>query len=230
MEIFINDFFFGYYPYIAVIVLIVGSAIRYDRDQYTWKADSSQLLRKKDMRWGSNLFHIGIIAVLAGHFVGLLTPEWLYHYVMTAATKQMIAMVVGGVFGVVCLVGMLLLIRRRLFDPRIRATSKFSDILVLLLIFAQLLLGLMTIFVSASHLDGSSMIRLANWAQYIVTFRSGAADFVLNEHIIFKLHIVFGLTLLVLFPFSRLVHIASGISAPIRYIMRKGYQIVRKRG
>lgn len=230
MREFINDFFFGYYPYIAVITLIVGSAIRYDRDQYTWKADSSQMLRKKDMRWGSNLFHIGIILVLLGHFVGLLTPEWLYHFVMSAATKQLIAMVAGGIFGTICFVGMVLLIRRRMFDPRIRATSKFSDILVLLLIFAQLVLGLLTIPVSAGHLDGSSMINLANWAQHIVTFRSGAADFVMNEHIIFKLHITLGLTLLVLFPFSRLVHIASGISAPIRYLTRKGYQIVRKRG
>lgn len=230
METYINDFLFGYYPYIAVVILIVGSVIRYDRDQYTWKADSSQMLRKKDMRWGSNLFHIGIIFVLAGHFVGLLTPESVYHHFMSSASKQMVAMVSGGLFGFLCFIGMIMLIRRRLFDERIRATSKFSDILVLLLLFAQLVLGLLTIPVSAQHLDGTSMIALANWAQHIVTFRSGAADFVLHEHIIFKLHITLGLTLLVLFPFSRLVHIASGISAPIRYILRSGYQIVRKRG
>lgn len=230
MEIYINDFLFGYYPYIAVVILIVGSVIRYDRDQYTWKADSSQMLRKKGMRWGSNLFHTGIIFVLLGHLVGLLTPESVYHHFMTSASKQMVAMVTGGLFGFMCFIGMIMLIRRRLFDDRIRATSKPSDILVLLLIFAQLVLGLMTIPVSAMHLDGSSMIALANWAQHIVTFRSGAADFVLHENIIFKLHITLGLTLLVLFPFSRLVHIASGISAPIRYILRSGYQIVRKRG
>lgn len=226
MNIFLDQFFFGYYPYIAMTIFIVGSALRYDRDQYTWKADSSQLLRKKGMLWGSNLFHVGIILLFFGHFVGLLTPEWIYHPFMSVATKQIMAMIAGGIFGTMCLVGMLILLNRRLFDKRISKTSKFSDTFILLYLFAQLLLGLLTIPYSAQHLDGSSMVALANWAQHITTFRMGAADFIIAEAWVFKLHLVLGMTLFVIFPFTRLVHIWS---VPVQYLTRTNYQIVRRR-
>jgi len=223
---YINEFFFGIYPYLALTVFFVGSLLRYDRDQYTWKASSSQLLRRKDMRLGSNLFHVGIIMLFFGHLVGLLTPEWAYHVVMSAGTKQVLAMTAGGIFGLICLVGMILLIRRRITDPRIRATSQAADLPVLLILFVQLVLGLLTIPASAQHLDGSSMVALANWAQHIVTFRGDAASFVAGEALVFKLHLVLGLTIFLLFPFTRLVHVWS---VPLQYLGRSGYQIVRKR-
>lgn len=227
---YINQFLFGYYPYICLAVFIIGSALRYDRDQYSWKADSSQLLRKKGMSLGSNLFHIGIILLFFGHLVGLLTPHEVYHHFMTAEAKQLMAMVAGGIFGTICFIGMTILLKRRLFDDRIRATSKPSDIMVLVILYIQLILGLLTLPFSAQHLDGSSMIALANWAQHIVTFRSGAAEFITNEALIFKLHLVLGTTIFLIFPFTRLVHILSGVSAPFKYLFRSGYQIVRKRG
>lgn len=227
---YLNQFFFGYYPYIALTVFILGSALRYDRDQYTWKADSSQLLRKKGMRIGNNLFHIGIILLFFGHLIGLLTPHEVYSLVIDAGTKQLLAMIAGGIFGTICLIGMTMLLQRRLFDPRIRATSKPSDTMILLLLYVQLILGLFTIFFSAQSLDGSSMIALANWAQHIVTFRGGAADFITDEAVVFKLHLVLGMTIFLVFPFTRLVHIFSGVAAPLNYLFRSGYQIVRKRG
>jgi nitrate reductase gamma subunit len=91
----------------------------------------------------------------------------------------------------------------------------------------QLLLGLLTIPFSAQHLDGSSMIALANWAQHLLTFQGDAAGFVAGEAWVFKLHIFLGLTIFLVFPFTRLVHIWS---VPVQYLTRSGYQIVRKRG
>ncbi|MDG2467310.1 MAG: respiratory nitrate reductase subunit gamma [Alphaproteobacteria bacterium] len=226
---YIHQFLFGYYPYICLTVFVIGSILRYDRDQYTWKADSSQLLRKKGMRIGSNLFHIGIILLFFGDLVGLLTPQAVYHHFMDAGTKQMMAMIAGGIFGAFCFIGMTMLLYRRLFDPRIRATSKSSDILILLVLYVQLILGLITIPYSAQHLDGSSMIALGHWEQYIVTFRSGAADFIIHEALVFKLHLVLGVTIFLIFPFTRMVHVFSGITAPFKYLARSGYQIVRKR-
>jgi len=223
---YINEFFFGIYPYMALTVFFVGSLLRYDRDQYTWKASSSQLLRKKDMRLGSNLFHVGIIMLFLGHLFGLLTPQWAYHFVMSAGTKQVVAMTAGGIFGLMCLVGMILLIRRRITDPRIRATSQAADLPILLILFVQLVLGLLTIPFSAQHLDGSSMVALANWAQHIVTFQGDAASFVAGEALVFKLHLALGLTIFLLFPFTRLVHVWS---VPLQYLGRSGYQIVRRR-
>lgn len=227
MEQYVNNLLFGFYPYFVLTVMIIGTIIRYDRDQYTWKAGSSQLLRSKDMRVGNNLFHVGIILLFFGHLVGLLTPESVYHHIMTAAFKQKMAMVAGGIFGTICFIGMTMLIKRRLFDPRIRVTSTKTDIAILLILYVQLILGLATIPFSAQHLDGSSMIALANWAQHIVTFRTGAADFIIDEAIIFKLHLFLGMTIMLLFPFTRLVHV---LSAPVKYLFRTGYQIVRSRG
>ena len=227
MANYINQFFFGIYPYIAITVFFLGSLLRYDRDQYTWKASSSQLLSKKDMRLGSNLFHIGIIALFFGHLMGLLTPHWAYHFMMSAGTKQMVAMTAGGIFGLTCLVGMILLIRRRMLDARIKATSQPTDLPILLILFVQLVLGLLTIPFSAQHMDGSSMLALASWAQHLVTFQGDAASFVIGEAFIFKIHLVLGLTIFLVFPFTRLVHVWS---VPIQYLTRSGYQIVRKRG
>ena len=227
MANYINQFFFGIYPYIAITVFFLGSLLRYDRDQYTWKASSSQLLSKKDMRLGSNLFHIGIIALFFGHLMGLLTPHWAYHFMMSAGTKQMVAMTAGGIFGLTCLVGMILLIRRRMLDARIRATSQPTDLPILLILFVQLVLGLLTIPFSAQHMDGSSMLALASWAQHLVTFQGDAASFVMGEAFIFKIHLFLGLTIFLVFPFTRLVHVWS---VPIQYLTRRGYQIVRKRG
>ncbi|MFC1701932.1 respiratory nitrate reductase subunit gamma [Pseudomonadota bacterium] len=227
MANYINQFFFGIYPYIAITVFFLGSLLRYDRDQYTWKASSSQLLSKKDMRLGSNLFHIGIIMLFFGHLMGLLTPHWAYAFMISAGTKQIVAMTAGGIFGLICLAGMILLIRRRMLDARIKATSQATDLPILLILFVQLVLGLLTIPFSAQHLDGSSMMALASWAQHLVTFQGDAASFVSGEAFIFKIHLVLGLTIFLVFPFTRLVHVWS---APIQYLARSGYQIVRKRG
>ncbi len=228
MTNYMNQFLFGYYPYVALVVFFVGSLIRFDREQYTWKSDSSQLLRHSQLRWGSNLFHIGILGIFFGHFVGLLTPPWVWHALsVTASAKQMLAIVAGGIAGVLGFVGLVMLLHRRLADPRIRVTSKPMDILILVLLLAQLSLGLLSITVSWAHLDGSEMLRFMDWAQRIVTFRSGAAGLIAVASPIFKIHIVLGLTIFLIFPFTRLVHIWSGF-ATVYYIFRP-YQVVRQR-
>ena len=166
-----NTLLFGLYPYIALLVCLVGSWIRFDREQYTWKAGSSQMLNNKNFRLANNLFHVGVIFVLMGHFVGLLTPESVYHYVISTPAKQMLAMISGGVFGFLALIGMTMLIKRRLTDDRVRANSSKSDIMILLLLYAQLILGLCTIIASSQHMDGSVMLLLGTWAQSVVTFQ-----------------------------------------------------------
>jgi nitrate reductase gamma subunit len=223
----INMTLFGWYPYLCLTVFLLGSLLRFDREQYTWKTGSSQLLRKRQLRWGSNLFHIGILTILAGHFVGLLTPIAVFDGLgISHGFKQGLAIGVGGLAGVICFIGIALLAHRRLFDARIRATSSFGDIAILLLIWLQLILGLCTIFISLGHLDGHEMVKFMNWAQGIATLQPSAAAYVVDVHPLFKAHLFLGLSLLLLFPFTRLVHIWS---APIGYLVRPGYQIVRTR-
>ena len=224
-----NLFFFGVYPYIAGTVFLLGSLVRFDREQYLWRSESSQLLRTGTLRWGSNLFHVGIIGLFFGHLVGLLTPLAVFEALgLTPQDKQLMAMGTGGTLGLLILAGLLLLIARRLGEPRLKATTRPMDWVTLLWLLATLLLGLSTIAVSAHHLDGAEMLRLMSWAKGVVTFQGGtAAGFIADASPVFKVHIVFGLTLFLLFPFTRLVHIWSGI-ASLAYLARP-WQLVRAR-
>lgn len=221
-------FLFGIYPYIALSIFLLGSLIRFDREQYTWKSDSSQLLKRGQLRLGSNLFHIGVLFLFFGHLFGMLTPHFIYEPFLSSGAKQILAMVSGGIAGVLAFAGLSLLLHRRLTEPRIRATSKTSDIVILLLLWLQLLLGLATIPLSAQHLDGSMMVRLAEWAQHIVTFRGGAVELLTGAGWIFKTHLFLGMTIFLVFPFTRLVHVWSGFAATT-YAVR-AWQLVRPRG
>jgi len=226
---YLNQFLFGYYPYICLAVFFLGSVIRFDREQYSWKSDSSQFLRHGQLKWGSNLFHVGVLGIFAGHFTGLLTPLTVWHALgVSPAEKQLTAIVGGGIFGLMCVVGLALLAHRRLSDPRIRSNSRPVDILILAMLIAQVVLGLAGIPLSMQHMDGSEMVKFMGWAQRIWTFRGGAADLVANVSIIFKLHMVLGLTIFLVFPFTRLVHIWSGF-ATVFYLLRP-YQLMRSRG
>lgn len=224
---YIDTFIFGLYPYICMTVFLVGSLIRFDRDQYSWKSDSSQLLRSKQLRLGSVLFHIGVLFLFFGHFFGMLTPHFLYEHFISAGDKQLMAMISGGVAGVLGFLGLTILLHRRLTDDRIRATSKPSDILIAIILWIQLLLGLATIPLSAQHLDGSMMMKLAEWGQRIVTFRGGAVELLGDVDWVFRTHMFLGMSIFLIFPFTRLVHIWSGF-ASVTYLTRP-YQIVRSR-
>lgn len=227
MEDFIHHLLYGIYPYIALAILAIGSIIRFDREPYTWRSGSSQLLRRKQLMVGSVLFHVGVLFIFVGHLVGLLTPIALFDALgISHGAKQLLAIVAGGIAGVAAIIGATLLIHRRFFDPRVRAASNFSDNMIILILWVQLALGLATIPLSAGHLDGHEMVKFMSWAQGIFTFQGDAASYIADVHIIFKLHLFLGLTIFVLFPFTRLVHM---LSAPVRYLWRGGYQVVRSR-
>ncbi len=222
-----HNFLFGIYPYIALTVLLVASVIRYERDPFTWKSSSSQLLSRKQLILGSVLFHVGVLTIFAGHFIGLLTPIEVWDTLgVTHGAKQTLAVVAGGIAGIMALVGGGILLHRRLTEPHVRATTTFADTGILVLLLLQLMLGVSTIFVSIQHLDGGEMVKFMAWAQGIFTFDSNAASYIKDVSIIFKLHLFLGLTIFLLFPFTRLVHM---LSFPARYFWRPGYQIVRSR-
>lgn len=217
---------FVWYPYVCISAFVFGSLIRFDREQYTWKTSSSQLLRKRQLFWGSNLFHFGILFLFFGHTVGLLTPTAIYTLFITPETKQVVAVTAGGIAGVICFVGLTLLLHRRLFDVRIRQTSTYMDLSILIILWVQLLLGLVTLPFSLGHADASVMLTLSHWAQGIVTVQPVDAKTLQGLDWPYLVHLVLGMTIFLLFPFSRLVHIWS---APVWYLGRRGYQVVRTR-
>ncbi len=226
----LDYFIFGIMPYIALTVLIVGCIARYDRDPYTWKSSSSQLLRRKQLVWGSILFHVGIITVFGGHLIGLFTPVWILDALgVPYAAKQWMAVLLGGTAGFAALIGATMLIHRRVTDPRIWRHTSFADIGILVLIWLQLIIGLGTITLTLQHMDGAKMISFMTWSQSVILLQLNAWAMVVDVHWLYKLHIFLGLLITILFPFTRLVHMISGFAAPFRYLLRPGYQIVRSR-
>jgi nitrate reductase gamma subunit len=217
---------FVWYPYVALTAFLLGSLIRFDREQYSWRASSSQILRKRQLAWGSNLFHAGVLFLFLGHAAGLLTPKFIYTLFITVEQKQLIAVIAGGIAGLICFIGLTLLLHRRLYDPRIRVTSTYMDLAVLMILWVQLSLGLLTLPFSLAHSDGSTMLVLAHWAQGILTLQPVDAKTLQGLSFPYLAHLVLGMTIFLIFPFSRLVHVWS---APVWYLGRRGYQVVRSR-
>jgi nitrate reductase gamma subunit len=222
---YVNPFLFGIYPYLCLAVLLIGSLIRFDREPYTWKSDSSQMLRKGQLRLGSNLFHYGVIIVILGHFVGFLAPHWAVDWALSPTSHQLLAMVVGGIAGLVAIIGLTILLHRRLADPRIRLNSRKWDIAVAMLLWLQLALGLLTVPLSAFHMDGALFETLTTYVKGIVTLDGNAASLMIGVPLVYKLHVLVGFTIFLISPFTRMIHIWSGAGA-LAYLVRP-YQIVR---
>ncbi|WP_027794075.1 respiratory nitrate reductase subunit gamma [Paraburkholderia acidipaludis] len=227
MSGYFHQFVFGIYPYICLAVLLLGSLIRFDREQYTWKSDSSQLLRHGALRLGSNLFHWGVLVVVLGHFAGFLAPHWLVSPFLSASGHQLVAMIAGGASGAVAIIGLTILIWRRLSDARIRHNSRVWDIVIVLMLWAQLALGLGTVWLSLHHMDGVLFEQLTDYVKGVVTFRPGIAGLLDGVPLTYQLHIALGFTIFLVSPFTRMVHIWSGL-ASVAYLIRP-YQLVRRR-
>ncbi|GAB2896157.1 respiratory nitrate reductase subunit gamma [Paralcaligenes sp. KSB-10] len=226
-QAFTNSFLFGVYPYICLAIWLASSLIRFDREQYTWKSDSSQLLRRRQLRLGSTLFHVGVLIVIGGHFVGFLAPHWMVAPFLNASQHQFVAMAAGGSAGIVAIIGLSVLLYRRLSDPRIRTNSTRMDILVAAILWLQLALGLATVPISLAHMDGVMFEILSDYVKGIVTFQPGVAGLIAHVPLVYKAHIALGFTIFLISPFTRLVHIWSGV-ATVGYLFRP-QQIVRKR-
>jgi len=221
----VNLLLFGVYPYVCLAVLLIGSLIRFDREAYTWKSDSSEMLRKGQLRLGSNLFHYGVIIVILGHFVGFLAPDWTIDWALDPAQHQLLAMAVGGIAGLAAIIGLTILLHRRLSDPRIRLNSRKWDIAVVIMLWLQLALGLSTVAFSARHIDGVLFGTLVRYVKGIVTLDGGVASLMDGVPLPYKLHILLGFTIFLISPFTRMIHIWSGAGA-LAYLFRP-YQIVR---
>lgn len=224
MDNFINNLLFTYLPHISMTLFWFGVITRIVKSPQSLQAESSQFLSKKGQRWGGNLFHYGILMVFIGHFTGLFTPENLYHLVMTTATKRTLAITMGSIFGTSAFVGIIILLIRRLKNQRLRMNSKPQDILLIVLLLVEMGLGLISIFITA----GSSIenyAELGTWAQKVITFQPDAGAVIAGHSLIYKLHIVTGLFIFMIFPYTKLMHM---LVMPVAYFFRSGYQLVRR--
>lgn len=225
MENYVNNFLFTYLPHIAMAVFWFGLITRIVKTSRTIQAKSGQFLAGDGLKWGSNLFHYGIILVFIGHFTGLFTPEKLYHLVMTTATKRVLAVSLGAVFGTLTFIGIIILIIRRFRNERIKLNSSPQDYFIIFLLLVEVGLGLASMVTTATS-SVENYAALGEWAQKIITFQPDAGAVIAGHSLIYKLHIVTGLFIFIIFPYTKLMHI---MVLPIAYFFRSGYQLVRRR-
>ncbi|WP_374016129.1 respiratory nitrate reductase subunit gamma [Paenibacillus thiaminolyticus] len=221
-----DQFFWVIYPYIILIIFLVGLYYRYQTDQFGWTAKSSEVLEKKKLRWGSNLFHAGIMLVLFGHIGGLLIPKsWLESIGISDHLYHTVAIVLGSAAGLMTLVGCIILLLRRLTDPRIRRTSSFGDMLSIILLTLIVVVGMgATLFNATSRSGFDYRETIAPWIRGVLTFTPDGS-LMKGVPFLFKCHIILGLGLFGVFPFTRLVHM---LSMPIKYLKRS-YVLYRRR-
>ena len=221
----LNQFVWVIYPYLCLAIFVIGHIARYKYDQFSWTAKSSEMIEKKRLKWGSLLFHLGIIPVFFGHVVGLLIPaNWLEAIGVNNHIYHIGAVYIGSVFGIITLIGMLLLTLRRLSIKNVRRLSSFSDIFVNIVLLIILIMGCYsTLVTNAIQPEFDYRQTIAIWFRHLFMF-SPNAELMLNVPWSFKLHILLGSTVFGCWPFTRLVHVWS---VPLSYMNRR-YIVYRK--
>lgn len=226
-------FTFQALPYIVITVLILGSILRWILAPYTWKTQSSELLGSKtSLWWGANLFHFGVIMLFIGHVFGLFTPVWFLDAIgLTPPVHQMTEVIAGGIAAAMTITGLIILLCRRTFNSRIRISSRVSDWIVDWLLIIVLCLGIGSLIYGAIYdQSGAKLVVLGNWAKSLMDFNPDAWRIMEQAPTWEKFHIVCGLLVFLIVPFTRLVHIWSGFFSPLylfrdRQIMRRGGKI-----
>ncbi len=214
-------------PYVSLAIFVVGHIWRYRRDQFTWTTRSTQLLEQRRLRWGSMLFHYGLLAVIGGHVLGLLVPKSL-----TAAlgideqTYHFISVGAGTVSGLICISGFLILLSRRLSVPRVAATTTRIDRATYALLTLVIGLGMLET-VGVNLLGGGYDYRttVALWYRGLAVLDPHVALMV-GAPLVYQLHAIAAWLLVALWPFSRLVH---AWSVPLTYLGR-AHILYRRRG
>jgi nitrate reductase gamma subunit len=215
------ELIFTVFPYLCLTTFVVGHAYRYVTDRYAWNSHSSQLLANESLRWGSVLFHLGIIFTFMGHAGGLLIPQSYYDMVgITSDMHLAIAHWMGEMVGVAAFVGCLLLLWRRLTNRRVRAAGSVNDLITLGGLTVVVAGGVYNVFFGNYNVLDS----VAPWIRGIVFF-SPDPELMRPVPISFKIHVTLAWALLGFSPFSRLVHIWS---VPVTYLFRR-YVVFRRR-
>ncbi|MEB8086445.1 respiratory nitrate reductase subunit gamma [Staphylococcus pseudoxylosus] len=220
-----NQFLWVIMPYLCIAIFFLGHLARFKFDKFSWTAKSSEFIEKKQLKWGSLMFHLGIIPVAMGHIVGLLIPaSWLTAVGVSDHLYHIGAVYIGSIFGIITLIGMFLLTARRITKKNIRRLSSASDIIVNFLLLAIVCMGCYATLVTNATIPSFDYREtISVWFRQLFIF-SPDADLMLQVPLAFKTHILLGIIIMAFWPFTRLVHVWS---VPLTYASRS-YIIYRK--
>lgn len=222
-------FFWGVFPYVCLLIMIVGTVYRYNSNQLSWTSKSSELLERRLLITGSILFHIGILFVLGGHIMGLLVPmQWYTALGISSEVYHLGAIILGGFSGLMAFAGISILLYRRIANRRVRMNSDFSDYLSDGLLWIIIFLGLcMTLGYNLIYGPYEYRATIGPWIRGIVTLHPDVT-LMAGVPLLFQVHIIAAFCLFAVSPFTRLVHmysipLAYLTRAPIEYRARNGY-------
>lgn len=194
-------------PYLALAVFVVGHIWRWRYDQFGWTSRSTQLQERRLLKWGSPVFHYATFAAIAGHVMGILVPASVTEALGISETAyRWFAAIAGAVAALLVLAGIAILAWRRLLVPRVRATTAVIDYVVLVLLLVVVVDG--TVVTIADHLFGSAheyRHSVAPWFRSLFVFQPDVAA-ITSATFTYQLHAVLAWPILMLWPFSRLVH------------------------
>lgn len=206
---------FTYLPYLATGIFLSAVFYRIASSGNTVQAFSTQFLSNDWMlRWGSNLFHFGIVMVFVGHIFGLLAPEWSYNWIITNEQKRVLAIIMGGTFGIVTLIGAVLLTMRRFTNLRVKSNSRAADYFFVSIVLFQIITGMLGTCSTIQH-DLDHYMNLDRWAQGIFVFMPDSWQYLTTASLVHKIHIVLGFLIIIIFPFTKFIHM---LALPVRFI------------
>ena len=212
-------FLYGIFPFVALAVAITGGLLRYYWDRFTFSSQSSQFLESRQLFWGSVPWHYGVVTLLVGHLIGLLAPAWVAAFNGVPLRLYVLEATALGL-GLLSLFGVLALLTRRAVSPRIRAVTTPMDLILLVLLLGQVVLGVYT----AVFQRWGSWWYLSNAVPYLVSLvqLNPQIQYATTLPLPTQLHIIGAFLLTAIFPFTRLVHM---LTVPITYLWRP-YQTV----
>jgi nitrate reductase gamma subunit len=221
----LDQFLWVVLPYIVLTIFIGGHFYRYQHDQFGWTSKSSEILEKKLLRVGSNLFHWGIIFVFFGHVMGLLIPVEVYEAMGVTEQQYHIVALTGGIpAGLCALAGIFILLYRRTTVRRLILTSSKGDWVSLFFLAIVILSGISATFLNINPKGFDYRTTIGPWLRSIFIFRADA-KLLSSVPVWFKIHLIAAMGIFAAWPFTRLVHV---FSLPLRYLTRS-YVIYRKR-
>jgi nitrate reductase gamma subunit len=216
MQDYILQLLFTYFPYMAGAVFLAGLVYRVATDGKDIQALSTQFFSNdKLLTVGSRLFHYGVVFVFFGHIFGLLLPEWSYDWLITNEQKRVLAIVMGGAFGLTTFGGILMLLLRRFSVENVRKNSSTMDIAIVVLITFQILTGLLGTCETIRH-DLDHYMNLDRWAQGLCVFLPDSWQYLTGATLVHQIHIFFGFLIVMIFPFTKLMHM---VALPFRYLV-----------
>ena len=215
----VNNVLFAALPYVAFALFIAGSVYRYTKKGYKVSSLSTQFLEGKKLFWGSQPFHWGLLVIFFGHLIAFLFPSTLIAW-NGAPIRLLILEISSFAFALLALLGLILLIKRRLTSKTLLVVTNKMDMVVYSILLTQIISGLGVAFFVRW---GSSWFAsvLTPYLRSVFSFNPDI-DALTAAPWLVQVHVISAFLLIAIIPFTRFMHF---LVAPVDYLWRR-YQLV----